>query len=349
MRPAIFVNLEIEAARERAIADHKMLLVDATAEWCGPCKMMDRTTWIDPDVVAWFGEHAIAIQIDVDAQKDVARELRIEAMPTIVAFVEGKEFDRIVGAKKPKDLLAWLEAVLRGETSVGTLERSAREQPTNMDARMDYARQLARTGRYAEALTEHVWLWEHMLEHVPAMYGVRMSFFASDLARLVHAYEPARAAITVLRDRAAPAATGPVDVEAFRDWGVLTRVLGEKSGALEWFDSLPASDRDRARPLLKHDIIPLLIEAERWADAGALYADPVATIELSAEQLTHLVKHELPPDVVERFRQSSREEAAQIVRALRAAGRVDDAEAAARRACELDPSDEMRQALSEVR
>src|SRR4051794_11634493 len=99
MRPAVFTELEYATARERAIAEGKLLLVDATAAWCGPCQMMDRTTWVDPTVVAWLGDHALAIQVDIDAHQDVARELRIEAMPTIIAFVGGTEFDRVVGAK----------------------------------------------------------------------------------------------------------------------------------------------------------------------------------------------------------------------------------------------------------
>src|SRR5450432_2534818 len=78
MRPPVFAKLEFAAAREQAAAERKLLLVDATAEWCGPCKLMDRTTWIDPNVVAWLEEHALAIQIDVDAQTDVARQLRVE-------------------------------------------------------------------------------------------------------------------------------------------------------------------------------------------------------------------------------------------------------------------------------
>jgi thiol-disulfide isomerase/thioredoxin len=92
--PQVFQRLEFGAARERALAERKLLLVDATAEWCGPCKMMDRTTWVDKDVVAWVRDHAIALQIDVDAEKAFAQEFRITAMPTIIAFVDDTEFDR---------------------------------------------------------------------------------------------------------------------------------------------------------------------------------------------------------------------------------------------------------------
>jgi thioredoxin 1 len=131
MWPTLFADLEFATALERATAEHNLLLVDATAAWCGPCQMMDRSTWVDPEVTAWVRAHGLAIQVDVDEQKEVARELRIQSMPTIIAFINGKEFDRVVGAKKPKELLAWLEGVTRGETSLVVVERRVRREPAD--------------------------------------------------------------------------------------------------------------------------------------------------------------------------------------------------------------------------
>jgi thiol-disulfide isomerase/thioredoxin len=348
MRPAVFADLDFTTALERATGERKLLLVDATAEWCGPCHMMDRTTWVDPAVVAWLGDHAFAIQVDVDAQKDVARELNIQAMPTIIAFVEGKEFDRVVGAKKPKELLAWLDAVTRGETSLVVSKRLVQREPADMSARLALARQLTQTGRYDEAIVEHVWLWEHMLEHQPSMYGVRLSFFAADLGTLVHAHAPARTAIAELRDRAAPPASGPIDEETFHDWNCLNGVLGEQSHTLAWYDALPATTRPRLGPLLEKCIVPLLIAADRWADAGALYDDPLATIDRAAQLLAHALE-DLPAAAAERMRDYFRKNAANLVRALHAAGRVPEIDAVASRAREIDPSDEMQQALAAAR
>lgn len=55
---------------------------------------MDRTSWIDPAVMDWVQHHAIAIQIDVDAEPAVAKQLEIRAMPTVIAFKEGVEVDQ---------------------------------------------------------------------------------------------------------------------------------------------------------------------------------------------------------------------------------------------------------------
>lgn len=347
----IFQRLELGAARERAVTERKLLLVDATAEWCGPCKMMDRTTWVDPDVVTWVRDHAIAVQIDVDAHKDFAHQLRIMAMPTIIAFVDGAEVDRVVGAKKPNELLAWLDGVTKGETSLTIQQRRVQQEPADIDARLTLASELTRAGRYDEAITEHVWLWEHMLEHAPSMYGVRKSFFARDLTTLVNAYAPARAAISAMRDRAAPTEESAVAVESFRDWVCLNGVLGEAERSLVWYDALPATRRAGLDSgLIEHDIIPLLIETARWADAGALYGNPLATLDRAAEILsrTEAMANEpdLPPGLIARSRRSFRKRVAQLIHALRAAGRDADGDAVERRARQVDSSEEMISAIA---
>lgn len=334
-------------ARRRATSEGKLLLVDATAAWCGPCQMMDRTTWLDADVIGWLAERAIAIQIDVDAEKELARQLRIQAMPTMIAFVNGEELDRTVGAKKPKELLAWLEGVIRGESTLATLERTVGSEPQNMRARFDLARELLRAGRQAEALAGFLWLWQHMLEHEPALYGVRMSFLAGELETLAKTYAPARDAIVDLRDRAEPGDSGTIERATFHDWTRLNRMLGEPSRTLAWYDALPAETRATNAQILEKEVISLLVESGRLSEAGTLYADPVQSINRSAALLSP--QRSLPPELLERSRTHFRQEVCSIVRALFAAQRVEDAEAVIARAKELDPSDGMRNALASCR
>jgi len=76
---------------------------------------MDRTTWRDEKVVAWLAANAIAVQLDVDEEQDLAAKLNIEAMPTVIALKEGgPEFDRIIGYRRPAEFLTWAEAIARG-------------------------------------------------------------------------------------------------------------------------------------------------------------------------------------------------------------------------------------------
>jgi len=107
-KPQVFSELSLAEAKAKAVEQDKFLLVDATADWCQPCKVMERTTWIDPEVISWIKLNAIAIQVDVDRQRADAKDLNIQAMPTIILFKDGGEFARVVGYQDASKLLAWL-------------------------------------------------------------------------------------------------------------------------------------------------------------------------------------------------------------------------------------------------
>ncbi|KAF3444749.1 hypothetical protein FNV43_RR14442 [Rhamnella rubrinervis] len=74
----------------------KLMVIDFTATWCGPCKMMApifnalSTKFTDVDFV----------KIDVDELSGVAQDFGVQAMPTFVWVKKGEEVDRLVGGKK---------------------------------------------------------------------------------------------------------------------------------------------------------------------------------------------------------------------------------------------------------
>jgi thioredoxin-like negative regulator of GroEL len=202
-RPPVFADEPFTVALEKTRSSPRLLIVDAAAEWCGPCKMMDRTTWRDPEVVAWFAAKATALQIDVDREQEWAQAHRISAMPTLIAFRQGAEFDRIVGAKQPRDLLKWLQGLQQGQTLIEQLRRSADEDGTDAKKRFELARALLAGGKLDEASGEFAWLWEHVTDADPEMAGVRVSFMASEMESLTAQSELARARFREIRDRTA--------------------------------------------------------------------------------------------------------------------------------------------------
>ena len=79
---------------EQLVTEHRVVLVDCYADWCGPCKMMEPVV----EELAASADAAIA-KVDVDANQDVAAQLRAQSIPTFVLFVDGEPTERLVGAQ----------------------------------------------------------------------------------------------------------------------------------------------------------------------------------------------------------------------------------------------------------
>ncbi len=311
--PAVFTDKTFNQALVEAVKDAKLFIVDMTADWCQPCKMMDRTTWVAPEVISWINERAIAIQVDVDRQRDTATELNIRAMPTVIVFKDGEEFDRIVGYRDAEGLLAWLNGVGEGRRAIDAVREAAGTREgngeVNVDARYDLARELVSNNLLDEATEEYVWLWDNMLEHEPAMAGVRLSFMVSGMQRLAQSHPPALQAFTQLRDRDQKAVDeGAATRENFIDWFHLNEVIGDDQATLEWYDRVKNDPKFRALvDRVADDIFDLLIKHRRWADAGQAMSDPVgrARQRQRAFQISgNRVPAGIPDEQIARFRES---------------------------------------------
>jgi thiol:disulfide interchange protein len=107
---AVFADLSYEQALQQADESGKLLIVDFTAVWCKPCKQMEQTTWVDPTVVAWAEEHAVAVKVDIDKRGDLARQFGVRGIPVVMLMRDGQEIDRVVGYRGAEELLGWLSA-----------------------------------------------------------------------------------------------------------------------------------------------------------------------------------------------------------------------------------------------
>src|SRR5690554_7882772 len=70
-----FESLTFEEAIQKAKKENKLIFLDAYAVWCGPCKLMDRTTFKSEKVGALFNENFINIKIDMEKGEGVDLEI----------------------------------------------------------------------------------------------------------------------------------------------------------------------------------------------------------------------------------------------------------------------------------
>jgi putative thioredoxin len=93
----------IEASKTQPV------IVDFWATWCGPCKQL--TPSIEKAVRAAQGKVKL-VKIDVDKNPVFAGQLRVQSIPTVYAFVDGKPVDAFMGAVPDSQLKAFIDKLL---------------------------------------------------------------------------------------------------------------------------------------------------------------------------------------------------------------------------------------------
>ena len=100
---ASFVADVIEASKTQPV------IVDFWATWCGPCKQL--TPALEKAVLAAKGAVKL-VKIDVDKNPGFAGQLRVQSIPTVYAFVDGRPVDAFMGAVPESQLKAFIEKLV---------------------------------------------------------------------------------------------------------------------------------------------------------------------------------------------------------------------------------------------
>ena len=80
---------------------NKLVLVDFHAEWCGPCKALKP---ILEQLKSSMGEAVKIVKIDVDKNNSIASTLKVQGVPTLILFKEGKKVWRQSGVLQATEL-----------------------------------------------------------------------------------------------------------------------------------------------------------------------------------------------------------------------------------------------------
>ena len=103
----------MEATKNETFGDiirgEKPVLVDFTAEWCGPCKMMKPVL---QELHEKLGDKLRILKIDIDRNPAVSSNFQVQSVPTLVLFQNGKILWRQSGVVQA----AQLQKIISGHT-----------------------------------------------------------------------------------------------------------------------------------------------------------------------------------------------------------------------------------------
>ena len=102
------IELKSRSDFEKVIRDG-VTLVDFNAPWCGPCRAQEP---IINEVGESYNGKADIATMNIDNNTDVALNLGIQSIPTLIIFKEGQEVGRFVGLQKAETLKQAMDRAL---------------------------------------------------------------------------------------------------------------------------------------------------------------------------------------------------------------------------------------------
>lgn len=213
----------IEPSREVPV------IVDFWAPWCGPCKTLGPA--LEAAVTAAKGAVRM-VKINVDENQMLAGQLRIQSIPTVYAFFDGKPVDGFQGAVPGSEIKAFIERLVK--LSGGSADGGLAEA-------LEAAEQMLDEGAATDAAETFAAILGEEPENAPAYGGlIRSSIAIGDLdrAEALAAAAPAKIA-------------GSKEVEAAKAQIELARQAA-KAGPVE--DLRAALARDPTNPQILFDL-----------------------------------------------------------------------------------------------
>jgi len=253
---ATFMTDVIEASRDAAI------VVDFWAPWCGPCKQLAPA--LEKAVKDTRGKVRL-VKVNIDQNPDLAQQMRIQSMPAVYAFKNGRPVDGFVGALPESQVKTFVQrlAQLAGGAA----------SPSPIDEAMTAAKEALDAGDTGNAGA----IYAQILQHEPGHPGA-----AAGLARCHIQNGDAKSAESVLAAVPADRANDPeiVAVKAQLDLARQAADAGDVAELMEKIAHNPADHQARfdlamalfaknKREAAIDELLELFRRDRKWNEEGA--------------------------------------------------------------------------------
>jgi putative thioredoxin len=237
-----------------------LVILDFWAEWCGPCKQL---TPVLEKVVANYADRGVKlVKVNVDDEKFIAAQFRIQSIPTVYALFQGQPVADLSSARTEGQLSRTLDQIL----AQLPIEGEAQQREAEVEPLVAMAEQVLGEGDAPRAINIFRQIVEMAPEYAEAVAGLARALIAageSDEARTILTDLPekidkdpaiARARSALALAEIAPqgeageleqrVAADPNDLEARFELAAALMGRGDRDGAADQLLEIVGRDRE---------------------------------------------------------------------------------------------------------
>jgi len=101
--------IQDEAEFDSLLTNENFWVVDCTATWCGPCKLVAP---LMDQLAEEFEGRAKVYKLDLDANKAVAKRFEVKSIPAVMFFKQGEMVAKLIGVRPYTDFVSTVEKFL---------------------------------------------------------------------------------------------------------------------------------------------------------------------------------------------------------------------------------------------
>ena len=120
----------LDQARQLAQQDQRLLLIHFYADWCGPCRTLDRAVFPDPNVGRSISANYIPVKINVDRNQALARKYGINGIPTdVITDAQGRVLSQTKSPSDPAQYIQLLNSLASRQSLTSPVHSVAARMP----------------------------------------------------------------------------------------------------------------------------------------------------------------------------------------------------------------------------